>query len=90
MPAPSPDTDMLMEGAKVVTHAGLSQVIGTALVDDGFRQVLLRNPREAVASFNLESDEVSALSRIRAQTLEQFAEQLVTWFSEDEKARIAL
>jgi hypothetical protein len=71
----------------VVSHAALSQVIGTALVDDGFRRVLLRNPREAVAPFNLASDELCALTRIRAQTLEQFAEQLVNWFSEAEGAR---
>jgi hypothetical protein len=61
-------------------HAALSQVIGTALVDDGFRGILLRNPREAVAPFNLASDELSALAQIRAQTLEQFAEQLLNWF----------
>lgn len=70
----------------IVTHAGLSQVIGTALVDDGFRRTLLRNPREAVAPFDLASDEVSALARIRAQTLEQFAEQLVSWLAENEQA----
>jgi hypothetical protein len=73
-----------------VTHAGLSQVIGTAVVDDGFRRTLLRNPREAVAPFNLASDEVTALARIQAQTLEQFAEQLVTWFSERERVPSAL
>jgi hypothetical protein len=70
----------------VVTHAALSQVIGTAVVDDGFRQVLLRNPGEALVPFDLASDELSALSRIRAQTLEQFAEQVVSWFSELDKA----
>lgn len=67
-----------------MTHAALSQVLGTALIDDGFRRVLLRNPREALAPFDLESDELSALTRIRARTLEQFAEQLVVWFSEAE------
>ncbi|MCL6431392.1 MAG: Franean1_4349 family RiPP [Anaerolineae bacterium] len=72
-----------------MTHAALSQVIGTALVDDGFRRVLLRNPREALASFNLASDELMALSRIRANTLEQFAAQVVTWFSEADRSRSA-
>lgn len=60
-------------------HCGLSQVIGTALVDDGFRRSLLENPGEAVAPFDLASDEVSALACIRAQTLEQFAEEVVSW-----------
>jgi len=65
-----------------MTHASFSQVLGTALIDDGFRSVLLHNPREALAPFNLASDELSVLTRIQAQTIEQFAEQLVAWFSE--------
>lgn len=65
-----------------MTHAALSQVLGTALIDDGFRSNLLRNPREALAPFNLASDEMTVLSRIRANTLEQFAEQLLNWFAE--------
>jgi hypothetical protein len=68
-----------------VTHRGISEVIGTALVDDGFRQALLRNPREAVAAFELESDEIRALASIRAHTLEQFAEQLASWLGEREE-----
>lgn len=68
-----------------MVHASLSQVLGTALIDDGFRRVLLRNPREAVAPFNLASDELSALAHIRAHTLEQFAEQLVDWFAQTDK-----
>lgn len=70
-------------------HRGLSEVIGTALVDDGFRRALLENPGEAVAPFDLASDEVSALTRIRAQTLEQFAEQLVTWLGKSASAASA-
>ncbi|HOQ97203.1 MAG TPA: Franean1_4349 family RiPP [Anaerolineae bacterium] len=62
-----------------MTHQGLSEVIGTALVDEQFRQALLSNPGEAIASFDLASDEVNALVRIRAATLEQFAEQLASW-----------
>ncbi len=67
-----------------MTHAALSQVIGTAVVDDGFRHVLLRNPQEALAAFDLASDERTALLGIRAHTLEQFAQQLVDWFSRTE------
>jgi len=72
-----------------VTHRGLSEVIGTALVDDGFRQALLRNPREAVAAFDLESEEVRVLASIRAHTLEQFAEQLASWLGEHEEGGAA-
>ena len=60
-------------------HRGLSEVIGTALVDEGFCRALLENPGQAVASFDLACDELNALAHIRAQTLEQFAEQLATW-----------
>ena len=70
----------------MMTHASLSQVLGTALIDDGFRSVLLRNPAEAVAPFHLASDEMRAVSEIRAQTLEQFAAQLVDWFSKGDRA----
>lgn len=69
-----------------VTRRGLSEVIGTALVDDRFRQALLRNPQEAVAAFDLETDEVRALACIRAHTLEQFAEQLVSWLGQAEES----
>ncbi len=62
-------------------HRGLSDVIGTALVDVAFRRALLEDPAEAVAPFNLAADEVSALARIRAQTLEQFAEEVVAWLT---------
>jgi hypothetical protein len=72
-----------------MVHRGVSEVIGTALVDDGFRQALLQNPGKAVVPFNLASEEVYALSRIRAQTLEQFAEQVVTWLGEaDDTGRL--
>ncbi len=67
-----------------MSQAALSQVIGTALVDDGFRRVLLRDPQVALAPFDLATDERSALLGIRAHTLEQFAEQLVAWFAETE------
>ncbi len=72
-----------------MTHASFSQVLGTALIDDGFRRVLLHNPYEALAPFNLASDELSVLTRIQAQTLEQFAEQLVAWFAEGETTATA-
>ncbi len=72
-----------------MVHAALSQVLGTALVDDGFRRVLLCNPGEALARFDLASDELYALTRIRAHTLEQFAEQLANWITEADGPRYA-
>ncbi len=69
-------------------HRGLSEVIGTALVDDSFRQVLLENPGKAIACFDLASDEAKALAGIHAQTLEQFAEQVATWLGSSATASV--
>lgn len=69
-----------------MTASSLSQVIGTAVIDGGFRRTLLRNPERALAAFNLEANELRAISSIRASTIEQFAEQLFTWMNDREIA----
>jgi hypothetical protein len=65
-----------------MTTACLSQIIGTAVIDDGFRSTLLSNPKSALAQFDLEANELRDISSIRATTIEQFAEQLITWMNE--------
>ncbi len=67
-----------------MTTASLSQIIGTAVIDDGFRSTLLKNPGRALAQFNLEANELKDLAAIRATTIEQFAEQLIMWMNEHE------
>jgi hypothetical protein len=62
----------------------LSQIIGTAVIDDGFRSTLLTNPRRALAQFDLEASELRGIASIRAATIEQFAEQLIVWMNEHE------
>ena len=64
-----------------MTTAHLSQIIGTAVIDDGFRNTLLSNPKRALAQFDLEASDLRDISSIRASTLEQFAEQLITWMN---------
>jgi hypothetical protein len=67
-----------------MTTASLSQIIGTAVIDDGFRSTLLKNPTRALAQFNLEANELRDIAAIRAATIEQFAEQLIVWMNEHE------
>ena len=62
----------------------LSQIIATAVIDAGFRSTLLSNPESALAQFDLEANELKDISSIRATTIEQFAEQLITWMNERE------
>ncbi|MGQ9492527.1 MAG: Os1348 family NHLP clan protein [Anaerolineae bacterium] len=67
-----------------MTTASLSQIIGTAIIDDGFRSTLLSNPKRALARFNLEANELRSIASIRANTIEQFAEQLIVWMNDHE------
>lgn len=69
-----------------MTASSLSQIIGTAVIDGGFRRTLLSNPESALATFNLEANERRAISSIQASTIEQFAEQLFTWMNDREIA----
>jgi hypothetical protein len=67
-----------------MTTAALSQIIGTAVIDDGFRSTLLSNPRRALAQFKLEASELRDIAAIRASTIEQFAEKLIVWMNDHE------
>lgn len=67
-----------------MTTTSLSQIIGTAVIDDGFRSTLLSNPITALARFDLEANEMRDIAAIRATTIEQFAEQLIVWMNAHE------
>ncbi len=67
-----------------MTTASLSQIIGTAVIDVGFRSTLLSNPESALAQFSLDAHELRDIASIRASTIEQFAEQLIKWMNEHE------
>ncbi len=60
----------------------LDRVIGTALADPGFQEILLTSRRrEALAHFDLSPEEEEVLMRIQAPTLEAFARALYGWMS---------
>jgi len=68
-------------------HKGLNQLLCAAVVNDGFRQRLLQNPRQAVTGgylgqrFFLTSEERDLVTGIEAQRLEDFAAQVYDWVS---------
>lgn len=51
-------------------------IVGTALIDREFAQLLLHQTPQALRRFNLSDDEYRTVSAIRATSLEQFARQL--------------
>jgi hypothetical protein len=63
----------------------LQAVIGAAVIDSEFRKALMNGSRRLVVeNFDLTHEEVNAVMSIRADTLEQFAEQLDQWIMEQQ------
>ncbi len=60
-------------------------IVGTALVDREFAQLLLHQTSQALLRFNLSDDEYRTVSAIRATSLEQFARQLDQLASSQER-----
>lgn len=56
-----------------MTQQAIEAVIGKAVMEDEFREVLFANPDEALAGYELTDDETVALKSIDAETLESFA-----------------
>ncbi len=66
-----------------MAHEELQAVVGTAVIDSGFRKALLNGSRlRVISNFNLSHEELDVVMRIRADTLEQFAGQLDRWISQ--------
>ncbi|MGB9723667.1 MAG: Os1348 family NHLP clan protein [Chloroflexia bacterium] len=65
----------------------LNRLIGTAMVEPDFRQALLGGWRaEALAAFDLTSEERAVLLGIEASNLQGFARALYNWISADNGA----
>ena len=70
-----------------MNHMGLNQLLCAALVNNGFRETLLRNPAQAIAtgyldhSFALTPEERDLVIDIKAQRFEDFAAQVHIWLS---------
>lgn len=62
----------------------LQTIIGTALTDTGFRLGLLNGSRRRILqTFPLTTQEIDIIMQIRADSLEQFADQLHQTFVAD-------
>lgn len=68
-------------------HRGLNQLLCAAIVNDSFRDTLLQNPAQAIATgyndhdFSLTTEERDLLLEIKAQRIEDFAAQVYGWIS---------
>jgi hypothetical protein len=59
-----------------MSQESVSQVIGRAVVDDGFRNLLFSNPDQALQGYDLTGDEVEALKDLKQEDLEDFSTKL--------------
>jgi hypothetical protein len=65
-----------------MAYESLQAVIGTAVIDPVFRKALLNGSRRRVLStFRLTHEEIDAVMKIRADSLEQFASELDQWIT---------
>jgi hypothetical protein len=68
-------------------HEGLNQLLCAAVVNNRFRETLLRNPAQALATgyldhnFSLTPEERDLVVDIEAQRFEDFAAQVYHWLS---------
>jgi len=67
----------------VYPHQEISRIMTAAVVNRHFRQDLLNNPRSAIENgygdeiFSLEEEQTKSLEKIRANSLEEFATQVI-------------
>ena len=54
----------------------VSQIIGRAVTDTEFRQLLFSNPDEALQGYDLDEDESEALKNLKQEDLEDFSTKL--------------
>jgi hypothetical protein len=62
-------------GRPADVSAGLAEVLGRALTDDGFREALFADRRGAVADFALSPADEEALDSIPRTTLDEHAQR---------------
>ena len=68
-------------------HKALNQLLCAAIVNERFRETLLRDPAQAIASgyfdhsFSLTPEEQNLVVDIRARRLEDFAAQVHSWIA---------
>ncbi len=69
-----------------MAHETLQAIVGTAVVDSGFRRSLLEKSANVLDSFELTPEESEVLGEIQADTFQGFVRQLHSWISRDSAA----
>jgi hypothetical protein len=59
-----------------MSQDAVSQIIGRAVTDTEFRQLLFSNPEEALQGYDLNEDEIGALKNLKQEDLEDFSTKL--------------
>jgi hypothetical protein len=59
-----------------MSKEAMEAVVGKAVLDSEFRQVLFANPEEALAGYELTEQEIAALKSFDAETIDSFADTL--------------
>ena len=59
-----------------MTEEIVSQIIGRAVTDAEFRNLLFSDPDKALKGYDLSADEIDALSTLKQEDLEDFSTKL--------------
>ncbi len=59
-----------------MSQDAVSQIIGRAVIDTEFRNLLFSNPDQALQGYDLSGDEVEALKNLKLEDLEDFSTKL--------------
>ncbi len=59
-----------------MSQQSVQEVIGKAVLDSNFRKSLLENPSEVLNEYELNADEIQALSNLDSEKLEVFSQSL--------------
>jgi len=70
-----------------MSFESLQAIVGTALVDRKFCEMLLVSPQVVARGFDLSDVEIQAVASIRAQTLEEFAAKIDSWIDGESSPR---
>jgi hypothetical protein len=60
----------------LMSQDAVSQIIGRAVIDTEFRNLLFSNPDQALQGQDLTDDEIEALKNLRQEDLEDFSTKL--------------
>jgi hypothetical protein len=64
-----------------MAYEALQTIVGTAIVDSGFRRSLFSKHNDVLRGFGLSREESAAIAQSQAQTIQAFAQDLQGWIS---------